>query len=347
LPFKPAGRRHFALRDAVGDLASATFLYLVVTVGFASWYSGQLYERAAFIDLFGHGVYRYRVVGRELVVGADRVLGGANPIARIVVAPPGDLHSAVFVVNGLGFMGFAWLLRAMLGARPDLPADRRHLIYLTVLTVVALSSYVVTPYDMLSYALIMLFLRFVDAPSIARWWSVPVMALAVATRESAFVALAAALASLHLSDITRGDARARARATAVCTSAVAAVGAYGLLHLLLRSGASVVSDGFTFRENLRQGRGLVGLVIAAGGVMVWARGSAVRGIVGASTRRRRRTFLLLSSPYVAVSVLVGLWFELRLVLPVLLGDLWLRVRDGDAQPDAAAGATRGPLTRAP
>jgi hypothetical protein len=315
-----------------GDLAIAGLLYLVATVGFASWYSPQYFDRARFGAQYDHGIYRYRVVGRDLVLLADRWLHG-NPIGRWLGSPAtqGQLFSAFFVVNGLAFLAFALFLRALLRRHGGLTESGRLCAYLVVLGAVALSSFVVTPYDMTSYALIAAFLLLVTARPPLDLLSIPVLVLAVLTRESAFVALAAVAAALltgsphvRLGEGAIAAASVRRGRRVFAVAAAAGVAAYLLLRVVAAGEPGSSWAALTLRDNVTSGRGLVGAAMAALAVACWRRVRPACGLaVGAGAITRRRWFLALSLPYLAVSVATGLWFELRLLVPVLLGDLWL------------------------
>ena len=311
-----------------GDLAIAVLLYLAATVGFASWYSRDYFQRSRFDHQYGHGIYRYRILGRDLVSWTDAWLH-ANPVGRWLHTPAsnGQMYSAFFVVNGVTFLVFALLLRTLLARTRGLTEPVRLCLYIAVLGFVALSSFVVTPYDMTSYALLAAFLLLVLAAPPVDVLAIPVFVLAVLTRESAFVALAAVFAALFTG--TRlgwtADEAAAHRARRLCVvSASTGVVAYGLLRLTAHHEPGTAWGVLTFHDNVTSGRGLAGAAMAVLAWIAWRRVRDVCGVTGdRATVSTRRWFLLLCVPYFVVSFLTGLWFELRLLVPVAIGDLWI------------------------
>ena len=186
---------------ALAGLLPAT-LHLVLTLGYDSSYSHQLYAREAFVGHYGHGVYQYRVLGRELVLAVGRVLRHFNLALHTTATdighgrPPADLFTAFVVVNGAAFVALAAVLYLVTVAAATAGDEDWRLSYVVVIVLVALSGYVVTPYDYLGY------LFTVTAVVVAlqpRPWAPPLCLLlaagGTATRESFVVAVAAVAAA--------------------------------------------------------------------------------------------------------------------------------------------------------
>ncbi|HLN05804.1 MAG TPA: hypothetical protein VK217_05975, partial [Acidimicrobiales bacterium] len=145
-------------------------------------YPRRLNLRGSLTEYF-NGVYRSRILGRELVLGTAN---GFYKLASLLGhRGPSGLMPGWFITNGCAFLATAWLLYWLTARR----SPRLVVLYVATLVVVATSSAVVTPYDLLSYALI--FGAFLVATSRDRRliWSLGalLMALAVATRESALL----------------------------------------------------------------------------------------------------------------------------------------------------------------
>jgi hypothetical protein len=150
-------------------LVPVALVFLVV-----STYPGSIARRSSLRQYFT-GVYRSRVVARELILGiangVDRVLGqsSAGPSAGFVIGWT--------AVTGGGFLLAWWLLHIHLRWRR---VSAGHLD--TVMAAaMAVSATVLTPYDFLSYALIIATVVVADAG-----WSMAaglLAAAAVATRE--------------------------------------------------------------------------------------------------------------------------------------------------------------------
>jgi hypothetical protein len=166
-------------------------LHIATTLGYDSSYSHHLYAREAFLGQYRHGIYRYRVIGRELVLYVARLLEDLKFTLHTHATdighgrPPGDLFTAYVLVNGVAFVALAALLYKTTDRGDSTP-------YLVLVVLVAMSGYVVTPYDNLSYLLM------VTAVVVAlrrRPWSwiacLPLAMAGTATRESFFVGVAA------------------------------------------------------------------------------------------------------------------------------------------------------------
>src|SRR5581483_11462417 len=204
------------------------------------------------------------------------------------------------------------------------------------IVLVALSGYVVTPYDNLGYLLTALA---VVVALTGRPWSPPMcLVLAVAgtaTRESfavAVVAVAAALLGQH-----GRRALGRLRDPIWWSAAALAagwVGTYVTLRIVVPTDPKLdtaLSRTVLHDLNWQMSSLLAVLFYALGAVtlqMTWP------ALAGAARRRWRTTRLalwLLATPYLVVCITQGIWFEaMRLLMPILLSEHILRrlVADG-------------------
>lgn len=300
------------------DLVVAGFLYIAVVVGFFPWYSERLFDRGTFEAYYGQGVYRFRLIGPELVLWVESLIG--NPLGEHLVVNgrtphDGDLYTALVLVNALAFLVAVLLARRVL-ERSAVAEPGRMLVMVTLLVIVALSLFVVTPYDLLSYALILAVL--VSAGSRRPWdlVCVPLVVVGVLTRESVFVAVAAL--AVHAVVTDAGQRRVRV--------VVAAAAAGAATYIGVRVGASSPDlwSSLTLRGNLARLIELAGLGLMVAAYLVWQHACALAGIDGPAVRRGVRWLWILAAPYVAVALLAGYWFELRLLVPMLIAELWLR-----------------------
>jgi hypothetical protein len=143
--------------------------------------------------VYDHHIYRFRVVGRELVLAVDRLLQHFNVVLHTTATdighgrPPADLFTAFVVVNGVAFVALATVLYLATAN-----GDEWRLPYVVLVVLVALSGYVVTPYDNLGY---LLTVAAVVVALQGRVWGPPLClvlaCVGTATRESFVVALAA------------------------------------------------------------------------------------------------------------------------------------------------------------
>lgn len=316
---------------ALAGLLPAT-LHLVLTLGYDSSYSHQLYAREAFVGQYRHGVYQYRVLGRELVLAVGRVLHHFNVVLHTTATdighgrPPADLFTAFVVVNGVALVALASVLYLATVARPG--AGDWRLSYVVLIVLVALSGYVVTPYDYLGYFFtVAAVVTALQPRSFAPPLCLVLACAGTATRESFVVAVAAVAAVL----LGRHGWRALARwRDPLWWSGVALAAGWLGTYVTLRV---VVGDEPGTSLWMRMPRELnwqmstpVALVFLALGMatlqLTWP---ALAGHARVGWRWTRLWFWILSAPYLAACVIGGIWFEaLRLVLPVVLCEHVLR-----------------------
>lgn len=293
--------------------------------------SPGIYYRPFFILQYANGIYRYRVLGRELVIGVSNLINlleggpritGLSAATRSVEA---SMYTAYVLVNGVSLLAFSILLYVVT------VRTREWLVpYVILVTMTVLSGYVLTPYDFLSYLFIAAAL--IVALSGRRWawaWCIPLAVLGTATRESFLVVVAALVATRvsepgsvrHLRLVPARDDRLWQSTESI---AVGAVVTYVLLRVVLSRG----TDASTFFQSVPgtsnvNWASLVAMVIVVLGAFAFATQiPRVDDLDRQRSSRRRRALVLLwifSAPYLVVSAIGGIWSEaLRLVLPVAI-----------------------------
>jgi hypothetical protein len=304
-----------------------------------STYSTSLARRSSLHQYFT-GVYRSRVLARELILGiangVDRVLGesGTGPCAGFIIGWT--------AVTGGGFLLAWWLLRTQLRGRTVATGH----LDMVMAAAMAVSAIVVTPYDFLSYALIIATVLAADA---GRPLATALLAAAaVATRESGLLAIAIIAASCVATEpepapfdggerrpgrmaAWRSAGRTMAGHRPLRAAALAGVTTYVVLKAAYPDGRGlVVFQHIPLQANLTSGT-VKPLVIAAGLVVAgrWATRPA-----GTQPRARRRVLWLLALPYFVMLAIGSVWSEApRLVMPLVLGEALLA---GGAAPAGAA-----------
>ena len=301
------------------DLAVGAVLFVGVTIGFSPWYSDRLLDRGAFRAYYGHGVYQFRILGPEVVLWLDRVVPNDPLGSHLVVngrhPHAADLFTALFVLNAVSFVAVLLLARGIV-RRAGVAEPGRSLVMALLLVVVAVSLSTVTPYDLPSVAFI---LGILVAASARPPWDLLAVLLVVAgvlTRESALVAVAALVAHA----LVVPPSRRRVVVTAV--TGAAGVAAY----LGVRIGASSPSfwEAVTAAGNVARLIQWIGLGVMAAAYLAWRHACALAGLDGPVVRRSLVWLWLLASPYVVTALMTGYWFEVRLLVPMLACELWLR-----------------------
>ena len=293
-------------------------LLFVLVVHYPSWVG----RRSSLAQYFT-GVYRSRVLAREMILGiangVDRLVGmsGRDP-------SPGFVAGWVTVTGG-GFLLSWWLLRRLVRGR----ASPTGAVEVVLAAAMAASATVLTPYDFLSYALI---LATVTAALSGRTvLTAGLAAAAVATRESGLLAVAiivsahvagAPVGARSLPERYREWARASLPALVRCrplwAATAAGVTTYAALKIGFRPGAGVtLFQPAPLHANLTpRTTWSVGLAVVLTAGCRWAVRPA-----GGTLRLRRRVLWCLAVPYLAVLAVGSAWGEApRLVMPLVLGE---------------------------
>jgi hypothetical protein len=285
------------------------------------------YDGRKVIWQYFHGVYRPRILGRELVVGIGNAVDALHLPIAVLRSHPHSLLAGFIIVNSVALFVAAPLLYR-LTARRDRSLTP---LYLVMIIAMAGARTVTTPYDFLSYAFaIVLF----DAAIRRRLvWAVVLTVMAMCTRESAFVAIAAVIAATaplgpdgrpagrpgeSLAPRARRVVGPMLRDPVLVAVVLAGLVTYAALHLVFAEGGSLAF--FQHVTHQFRPRTYIGMVLAA------ASFAAVRWTSRRQGDRheitvRRRVLWLLSIPYLVTCVLGGIWSEApRLLMPVLIGE---------------------------
>jgi hypothetical protein len=277
-------------------------------------YPGWLANRHS-LEQYFEGVYRSRVLGREAILGFGNVLSHLWPGV-------GGFLLAWSWVNALGFSAASVLLwRLTAPERPKVGP-----LYLVGIICMAVSGLVITPYDNISYALLLAAIIAASAMNGPHPWLVGVLIVAAtATRESAFVAVAVIVVvrTVAMPERSRraGLRWVRRLGDSVVLAAVtSSIITYVVLKLTLgRSG------GLSFFAQPELGTNLnvhsVGPLLLALSMVLAVRLVGTGIPVDPVLRIRRRALWTLCTPYLIVVAATGLWSEApRLVMPLVLGE---------------------------
>lgn len=292
----------------VAPLCANFFAYY----GFITHYSVGVFSPRGFHAQYDHEVFRYRVLGKALLLAVYRAVEYLNP------ADAGWNRMAAFLgTDSINFYHSYYILNTIflcltLLVVSDYLSD---LELLVVTLLVAITQFVIVPYDAVAYFFL---------ACAFRWrHNLPVMAvlvfLAALNRETAALSLSLYACFLFLG---RGGSF---RGLAVLTSVFVAT--YISLRFVYGWGGAAVGNEFTFVRYLNRNSAVgIGFALAAGYALVRRPAWAL-------------VFLACSLPYIVSVFLTGYPFEARLWIPLLLGVMLVQadeVRE-TRHADAAAG----------
>jgi hypothetical protein len=304
-------------------LALVIVIPLVATLSTSLWmrsaYTSHVFHLQGFWGQYYSGVYRYRVLGRELLLSTYRLLAGhrADKPFPMPTDPEATLlfYGAYVLVNAVFFFFSNLGLLLLLGNWNKGISDLHIALYFFVVFLLTLSMYTVTPYDQLAYFFMLV--CFLSVRFRRSWVMYLVLGIAAIAgglnRETEYLVTPAFL-TIALFTAPQNSKR-------YCYA--------GLYHLFLFAGCYI---------GLRLV--LPGISTVAGGMTLggkWALPSLI--VLGAlfyislcmATQRYRNrkpalVLLLLSAPYLVTILLSGELRELRLLMPLLLCLLFVYVQ---------------------
>lgn len=300
-------------------------LSLVVYFGFASTYTTGVFSDEGFRVQYEEGIYKYRVLGRLGLLGFKSLIEDAGlpalaPRALLLLDRNGSpvFYTAYFLDNAF-FLCLACGVLVLLFDR-RCPPDALWIADLAVLLLallMAITQYVVVPYDTMSYfflclAFVLIFARTSLMNTVLLGL---VVVLGALTRETAALILAFYFAVHHRSLLARPFRRSAAQATLLFLI-VCFLATYAGLRLALGPGEAVFQD-VQLLANLVNPFGLAGLLFAVAATAVL--------LLSSPGRRESVVFLLASLPYALFILATARLWEIRLWVPVLLSIVVLKV----------------------
>lgn len=303
-------------------------LSFVIYYGFFTAYVGEAFHREAFRAHYESGVYRYRVLGRELLLATHSVVVSQTKVGqlarRILPEAPrgmaladakgdGWFYGSFFILNTAFLVGASLLLYAIcfrggLGAQDRALAAGKYSMGLLIMT---LTQFVPTAYDMLSCFFLLAAAYLIVRPM--RWGFAGVLlcvGLGALTRESAAMILALYLA-YHVGDLMRLNREAIWRLTTM-------IALFAVVYVALRlyyGTEHAVCQMVRWRLNVMDQKSLFGLLLLP----------ALCGLIMAGVARPMRcwVFLAACAPYALAMLTIANTWEVRLWVPVWLGLLVL------------------------
>jgi hypothetical protein len=331
-----------SVASSIGSRRVAFYVALFLGVFLATRYTGEISTRVAIRQYFS-GVYASRIVGRESVIAFSNM---ANALDTALFHHHTNSLLVGWIITNCGsfFVAAALLYRATVHRHPRLLTA-----YLATLVFMALAGTVVTPYDYLSYALIM---AVVTGALRRSWWSMPMMALAMSTRESSLLALAIIAAMVgstsvkerYVSQLMARLARDRRRIAVLIELGAVAFTVYVTLKLATSPRHHVRLVEHVMVTSHVSKSDLVGIALAA--LMIVVSRTVLTFTCDTRGRTVRvRLLWILAAPYLFVCSIWGLWSEApRLIVPLLIGEVLITaalVPTGDSRIVDVRHHTRG------
>lgn len=302
--------------------------------GFASNYSLDKFSPALFHKHYDGGVYKYRVLGREITVAVADFIDSHRLPVRVpnlfrAMGEGGSpaLYAAHFLVNTL-FLCLACSVLFLLLLRL-LPPAQSHFSYLLLLFFALLSAmtqYVITPYDSLSNCLFVCAAALILVPGGPARFALLLFLtmLSTLTRESSALILSFYLA------INAGSILVRRGPTRNQLELATLVFAFLLPYLLLRfllGTKNAAYEEVVAAHMLHSPLSLLGLIFLLAFLFLF--------LADARNRKPCALFILASLPYLVPMLFVAYLWEIRLWVPVILGLMLIKIKPVNASPAAS------------
>jgi len=266
------------------------------------------YTKNAFTQLYGSGVYQYRILGKWLVLELDGII---DPSGK-------DFFRSLFYVNTffLILTGIVTVLLVNLKEMFIFSRSEKYLIIVLVPLLINLTQYTVVPYDVSGYffqlSIMYIFLAFYETRYKFAMMSISLLLiLSTLNRESSAISVAFLVSVLILRDGFKTKAFA-----SMCVF----IWVFLLTYIFLR--ISIVNKPYSGVSFLA---GYLTKYVNILGILFWLLVAAFIYLLSDSQQNRNLIvfFHILSLPYIFEVFHTGILWEMRLYIPLFLGGLFL------------------------
>jgi hypothetical protein len=314
-------------RFLVLGAAFPVVLSAISYLGYFTNYTRGLFSRDSFIEQYSSGVYKYRLLGKEVLLQIHDLILALNlptyaPKAMIQMDRHAEaaFYSAYFYLNTAALCIMCALLFLLFEQRKAAESLWRDLSLMFITAIIALSEYVITPYDVMSYMFLALAAYVMICRPLDGIWRKLALAVVVtaatATRETAVLILC-----LHFS-IYHGRVLSNPLRSGLNKSQLELgllVICFALTYIGLRF-AFGFNHGVSNTPSFEPGAGplpVLGLLFLVSTVGIVA--------LSSSSHREIMAFLLSATPYIVLMLLVAVAWEVRLWVPVVMLMLTIRL----------------------
>jgi hypothetical protein len=301
------------------ELVAPLVLFVDLNYAYFNWYAAPYLTWKTFHSTFSEGIYRYRVLGPDVVVavhdslpsGIQKLTAQPQYMARLLPEVDLSVYTTMVLVNFVAFAATLFVGRRLL--RSVLPESYRSLYWLLTGCMLA-STAVLTPYDFLAYFFLVATIAALEwRRSFAAYPALLILTvLGGLTRETQALVIAYAVSTLIAASPLRArmiGPRLLLVAAAFCTTYVVLREDFGWDHGFF--------ERITFGINA-SALSIFGLGVAAA-MLILVHLTAVRSSPDRPGLRRRLVVLhALALPYWVMVIFTGNYFELRLFIPLAI-----------------------------
>lgn len=297
----------------------SSFVYF----GFANIYSSKILNDQSFQEQFHSGIYQYRILSAYFLVWIYEFLSTLNidyehfKLKFLNSNSEPQMYLSFYILNTIFIMLSAAMMVLITEARSFVATYSEKLLLTTVAVFsIAVSQFVVVPYDVSSYFLLLLFfyffIKYLDKQSTSKLVILSlVILISTLNRESSALSLSLAATLLYFK-------------FGLKKKTILPIAVLGLVFIGVYFGLRMVNENFTTNDgnllvqNFTQPKNLLGilfwLVFFIFTLILAKDKKAIKHIL---------TFHLLSFPYLILCFYTGILYEIRLYIPLFLTSLLL------------------------
>lgn len=295
----------------------------VVYFGFGNIYSSKILNVQHFQEQFQSGVYQYRILSAYLLVWIYESISSLSLDFQLIklkfFADDSDpkLYLSLYVLNTFFLCLSATLLMLISDIRDFMATpSEKILVVATAIFSIAITQFVIVPYDISSYFFLLLFawifLKYDRNESgFLLGLLVVILIVSTANRESAAISVAFAATLLW-----RKFGWQQKSILPVALLGFTFLGTY--LGMRFFADTFATNDGNLLVENLSQPKNFLG-------ILFWGVFFSLSVLISKSRQNRQNilVFHLLSLPYILMCFYSGILYEARLYIPLFLSALML------------------------
>lgn len=294
-----------------------SFMYF----SFGNIYSSKILNYADFQAQFKSGIYQYRKLSGYFLMGIYDFLSSLNIDYHIFKLkffnPESDprMYLTFYILNTF-FLMLTAVLMVFITEKKNFVATSSEKILLIAICIftIGISQFVLVPYDVSSYFLILIFfwflLKYLEQNSAKNLIIlVAILAISTVNRESSALSISLAATLLFAKFGIRKESIFPVLILGIIFFAI-------YLGMRFSQGTFTTNDGNLFLQNFTDFKNLLG-------ILFWAV-FFVFALILAKDKQSRNLILLfhfLSIPYIAMCFYAGIIYEIRLYVPIFLGSL--------------------------
>lgn len=294
-----------------------------VYFGFVNSYSSEIFNLQNFQGQFQSGIYQYRVLSGYVLLWIYDFLTYLNlddGLFKIKFLNPDSepkMYLSFYILNTVFLMFTAAMLVFITETKNIIATHSEKLLMIVVaLFSIALTQFVIVPYDVSSYFLLLLFL-FVFLKYIEKESNQLLILLCVIMVISSFNRETAALSlSLAATMLFTKFGISKKSLFPMIPLVVSFLGVY--MGLRLMNETFTTNDGNLFLQNFANPKNILG-------ILFWLVFFALATLLAKSAAARKMIlyFHLFALPYILMSLYSGIMYEIRLYIPLFLAALVL------------------------